>query len=236
MTEQDIIDVEVIEESEATLSQDDVANPLFMATLRRAMADVMKEEADADKDMIQEALAKQKIVDDKRTLEITLPDGTVIASQSETIKDEWVYDYVDQEAFTAWLEQHYPDYFEEQEVVVEKTFTKAPSGIAEVDALLEQGYTSITVQHEEMQRKPDEALVKELLDDADIEDHVLFDPETDEEIPGVNGKQEQKVTKSGFRFKKGNETKRKLVQTALTSGIQITNDSLFKTLELETAK
>lgn len=236
MTEQDIIDVEVIEEDDNQLTDEVKSDQLFMATLRRAMADVMKLEADADKKLFEEALAKAKKIKGKRTLEIKLPNGEVIASQSETVTEEWVYDYHDKEAFNAWLEKHYPDYFEEKEVEVEQTFTNAPSGIDEVDALLNKGYTSITVKREETQRVPDDAMVNELLDDADIEDNIIYDPELDEEIPGVTGQQKEKVTKSGFRFKKSNDTKRQLVEMALTSGIQITSEDLFKTLELEPAK
>lgn len=236
MTEQDIIDVEVIEETEGQLTEDIKNDQLFMATLRRAMADVMTEETKADKPLFEKALAEAKNIKGKRTLEITLPNGDVIASQSETVTEEWVYNYHDRTAFVAWLEKHYPHYFEEKEVEVEETFTKAPSGIAEVDALLERGYTSITVKREETQRLPDEAMVTELLDDADIEDGVIYDVETDEEIPGVTGEQKEKVTKSGFRFKKNNETKRELVKIALTSGIQFTSDELFTTLELEPPK
>ncbi|GAA2040518.1 hypothetical protein GCM10009720_21170 [Yaniella flava] len=236
MTEQDIIDVEVIEEDDNQLTDEVKHDELFMATLRRAMADVMKLEADADKKLFEEALAKAKKIKGKRTLEIKLPNGEVIASQSETVTEEWVYDFHDKEAFNTWLEKHYPDYFEEKEVEVEQTFTEAPSGIGEVDALLNKGYTSITVKREETQRVPDDAMVNELLDDADIEDNVIYDPELDEEIPGVTGEQNEKVTKSGFRFKKSNNTKRQLVEMALTSGIQITSEDLFKTLELESAK
>lgn len=233
MTEQDIIDVEVIEEEAPQLTDELKGDQLFMATLRRAMADVMTEEAKKDKDLFEKALSEIKAVKGKRTLEIKLPNGEVIASQSETITEEWVYDYHDREAFEVWLEANYPDYFEETEVEVEHTYTEAGSGILEVDALLEQGYTSITVKRDETKRIPDEAMVGELLDDADIEDSIIYDPESDEEIPGVTGELKDKVTKSGFRFKKNLETKRNLVHLALTSGIQVTSQELFTTLELE---
>lgn len=233
MTEQDIIDVEVIEEEAPQLTDELKGDHLFMATLRRAMADVMTEEAKKDKGLFEKALAEVKAVKGKRTLEVKLPNGEVIASQSETTTEEWVYTYHDREAFEAWLEKNYPNYFEDTETEVEQTFTKPDSGIPEVDALLEQGYTSITIKRDETKRAPDEAMVGELLDDADIEDSIIYDPESDKEIPGVTGELQDKVTKSGFRFKKNLDTKKNLVHLALTSGIQITSRELFTTLELE---
>lgn len=236
MNAQEALNVEATEESTHQLTEDTLNDALFVATLRRAMADVMTDESKKDKKLFDDALAEQKEVDGKRVLEISWPNGEVIASQSETVTEQWQYTYHDREAFNIWLQEHYPDYFEDTEVEVEETYTEAGSGIPEVDALLDQGYTSITVKRNQIVSQPDGAMVTELLDDADIEEGVIYDPETDEEIPGVTGGVEDKTTKSGFRFKNNLETKRQLVQIALTSGIPLTNQQMFTTLELEPAE
>ena len=206
---------------------------LMLATVRRAMADVMKLEADADRKVLEEALEDQDPVDGKKTLEVTLPNGQKIASMSRTTADVWSYVFYDEAAFNTWFFENYPDDVETRTVMNQQRYQQAPTGDDHIDALLASGTVkAVTLDVEESITEPDQAVVNEILDNAAIEEGVLYTSDGNS-IPGVRAEVKEKVTNSGFRFTKGNDTKRQVVKFALESDMMLDTSVLFRQLELE---
>lgn len=206
---------------------------LMLATVRRAVADVMKLEADADRSVFEEALEAQDPVDGKKTLNITLPNGQKIAYMSRTTADVWNYVFYDEAAFNTWFFENYPDDVETGTFIDQHRYQQAPTGDEHVDALLASGTVkAVTLDVEESITYPDQAVVNEIVDNAAIDEGVLYTSDGNS-IPGVRAEVEEKVTSSGFRFVKGNNTKRQVVKFALESDMMLDTSVLFRQPGLE---
>lgn len=236
--EPDTVDDDVVEsdtEDDQDIAKAIEADELLLIALRRAMADVMKEESDKDRKTLEEALKKQQAIDGKQTLTITMPNGDKVATMSETTTEVWEYNFPDKDAFNAWFMDTYPDYTEEKVVEVTNTYDTVPSGIEEVDALLNKGIVEVTLKTEEKQQVIDTAFIPKVLDDMAIEDGQLLD-EDGNTIPGVVAESKTKVTKGGFRFTGNTQGKRDLVAFALDNGLKLTTENMMPTMALEAGK
>src|SRR5699024_6020762 len=224
---------------EGTVDENSEAQPnpsndrLMLATVRRAMADVMKLEADADRKVLEEALEDQVAIDGKKTLEITLPNEQKIASMSRTTTAVWNYVFYDEAAFNTWFFEHYPDDVATRTVITQQRYQQAPTGDEHVDALLASGAVkAVTLDVEESITEPDQAVVNEIVDNAAIEEGILYSSDGNS-IPGVRADVKEKVTNSGLRFTKGNDTKRQVVKFALESDMMLDASVLFRQPGLE---
>src|SRR5699024_4617641 len=224
---------------EGTVEEDSEEQPnlsndrLLLATVRRAMADVMKMDTDADRKVLEEALEDQVAIDGKKTLEITLPNEQKIASMSRTTTAVWNYVFYDEAAFNTWFFEHYPDDVATRTVITQQRYQQAPTGDEHVDALLASGAVkAVTLDVEESITEPDQAVVNEIVDNAAIEEGILYTSDGNS-IPGVRADVKEKVTNSGFRFTKGNDTKRQVVKFALESDMMLDASVLFRQPGLE---